>query len=70
MHKVTICVCLPVSKWRYEVETAVHPVVYYVSSVQAALIVQVSLELIVDVLDDGLEAESREGNATLLVISY
>lgn len=47
---------LPVSKRRYEVEAAVHPVVHDVSSVQAALVVQVLLELIVDVLDDGLEA--------------
>lgn len=30
---VQLCVCLPMSKWRYEVEAAVHPVVHYVSSV-------------------------------------
>lgn len=30
---VQVCVCLPMSKWRYKVETAVHPVVHNVSSV-------------------------------------
>ncbi len=37
-----------------------HPVVHDVSSVQPALIVEVSLKLIVNVLDDGLEAEIRQ----------
>lgn len=45
----------PMSKWRYEVETAVHPVIHNVPSVQPALIVKISLKLIVNVLDDGLE---------------
>lgn len=49
-------------KWRYEVEAAVHPVVHYVSSVQPALIMKVSLKLIVNVLDDGLEADIRGRN--------
>lgn len=48
------------SKWRYEVEAAVHPVVHYVSSVQPALIMEVSLKLIVNVLDDGLEAKGHK----------
>ncbi len=52
--------CLPMSKWRDEVEAAVHPVIHYVSSVQPALIMEVSLELIVNVLDDGLKADIRE----------
>lgn len=51
--------CLPVSKWRYEVEAAVNPVVHYVSSVQTTLIMKVSLKLIVNVLDDGLEADIK-----------
>ncbi len=57
---VQVCACLPVSKWRYKVETTVHSVVHYVSSVQPALIVEVSLKLIIDVLDDGLEADNTE----------
>ena len=48
------------SKWRYEVEAAVHPVVHNVSSVQSALVMEVPFKLIVDVLDDGLEAEQDE----------
>lgn len=52
---------LPVSKWWYEVEATMHPVVHYVSSVQPALVVQVPFKLIVNVLDDGLEADMREG---------
>lgn len=48
------------SKRRYEVEAAVDPVVHYVSSVQSALIMEVPLKLIVDVLDDGLEADTRD----------
>lgn len=55
-----VCDCLPVSKWRYEIEAAVHPVVHYVSSVEPTLIVEVSLKLIVNVLDDGLEADIRQ----------
>lgn len=38
-----------------------HPVVHYVSSVEPALVVQVPFKLIVNVLDDGLEADMREG---------
>lgn len=45
----------PVSKWRYKVETAVHPVVHNVPSVQPTFIVKISLKLIVNVLDDGLK---------------
>lgn len=52
------------SKWGYEVEAAVHPVVHDVSSVQPALIMEVSLKLIVDVLDDGLEAAGGERRYT------
>ena len=39
-----------------EVEAAVHPVVHDVPAVQPALVVQVALELVVDVGDDGAEA--------------
>lgn len=62
---VQVCVCLPMSKWRYKVETAVHPVVHNVSSVQPTLIVEVSLKLIVNVLDDGLEAAKKRQKKTL-----
>lgn len=48
------------SKWRYEVEAAVHSIVHYVSSVQSTLIMEVSLKLIVNVLDDGLKTDIRE----------
>lgn len=44
------------SEWRYEVEAAVHPVVHNVSPVQSTLVAEVALKLIVNVLDDGLEA--------------
>lgn len=54
---LSVYICLPVSKWRYEVEAAVHPVVHYVSSVQPALIMKVSFKLVVNVLNDGLKAE-------------
>lgn len=50
------------SKWRYKVKAAVHPVVHYMSSVQPTLIMKVSLKLIVNVLDDGLEADIRKRN--------
>lgn len=46
----------PVSKRRDEVEAAVDTVIHDVSAVQAALVVQVALELVVDVGDDGVEA--------------
>lgn len=46
------------SEWRDEVEAAVDAVIHDVSAVQAALVVQVALELVVDVGDDGVEAET------------
>lgn len=63
LHK-WVSVCLPVAKWRYEVEAAVHSVVHYVSSVQPTLIVEVALKLIVNVLDDGLKTDRRDTNNT------
>lgn len=45
----------PVSEGRDKVEAAVHPVVHDVPPVQAALVVQVPLKLLVDVGDDRLE---------------
>lgn len=45
----------PMSKWRYKVEAAVHPVVHDVPSVQSTFIMKISLKLIVNVLNDGLE---------------
>lgn len=52
-------VFLPMSKWRYKVEAAVHPVVHDVPSVQPTFIVKISLKLIVNVLDDGLETGQK-----------
>ena len=43
-----------------EVEAAVHPVVDDVPPVQAALVVQVPLKLLVDVADDGFKAERHK----------
>lgn len=59
---VTTCItvslfCLPVSKWGNEIKAAVHPVVHYVPSVQPTFIMEVPFKLIVNVLDDGLEAD-------------
>lgn len=45
----------PVSQRGNEVEAAVHPVVHDVPAVQPALVVEVALELVVDVGDDGAE---------------
>lgn len=47
----------PMPKGRDEVETAVHSVILDVLSVQAALITEVLLKLLVDVVSDGLPAE-------------
>lgn len=44
------------SRWVDEVEAAVDTVVHYVSSIETTLIRQVLLKLIVNVLDDLLEA--------------
>lgn len=55
-----LCV-LPVSQRWDEVETAVNSVVHDVPAVQTALIVQVALELIINILYDGLKAV-REKN--------
>lgn len=52
---------LPVSQRRDKVETAVNSVVHDVPAVQTALIVQVALELIINILYDGLKAV-REKN--------
>lgn len=49
----------PVPEGGNEVEAAVHPVVDDVPPVQAALVVQVPLELLVDVADDGFKAERQ-----------
>lgn len=47
---------VPVSEGGDEVEAAVHPVIDDVPPVQPTLVVQVPLELLIDVADDGLEA--------------
>lgn len=48
------------SERRDEVEAAVDAIIHDVSAVQAALVVQVTLELIVNVGDDGVEAENKK----------
>lgn len=48
------------SERRDEVEAAVDAIIHDVSAVQAALVVQVTLELIVDVGNDGVEAEKQK----------
>lgn len=48
------------SKWRYKVETAVHPVVHNVPSVQPTFIMKISFKLIVNVLDDSLETGKED----------
>lgn len=45
-----------------EVETAVNSVVNYVTPVQARLVLQVTLKLVVDVLDDGLETGTSKSS--------
>lgn len=46
----------PVAKRGDEIEAAVNSVVHNVSTIQAALVVEVPLKLVVDVADDGAEA--------------
>ena len=41
-----------------EVEAAVHSIIYDVSSVEAALVLQVALKLVIDVGNDAMEAVS------------
>lgn len=65
---VKACPHSPVSKRRYEVEAAVHPVVHDVPPVQPALIVKISLKLIVNVLDDGLETGQETFSSRLCLL--
>lgn len=50
-----------------EIEAAVDPIVHDVPAVEAALVVEVALKLVVDVADDGAETgrEKGEGQAPL-----
>lgn len=57
--QVKVSVHSPMSKRRYKVEAAVHPVVHDVPSVQPTFIVKISFKLIVNVLDDGLETRQK-----------
>ena len=45
--------------WVDEVETAVYPVVDYVPSIEAALIVEIALVLVIYVFDHRLETENK-----------
>lgn len=49
------CKNTPVAKRGDKIETAVNSVVHNVSTIQAAFIVEVALELVIDVTDDGAE---------------
>lgn len=53
------------SERRDEIEAAVDSIIHDVSAVQAALVVQVTLELIVDVRYDGVEAEKHRAETHL-----
>lgn len=53
-------VSAPVAQRGDEVEAAVDPVVHYVSAVEATFVVEVALELVVDVGDDGAETGPGE----------
>lgn len=59
------CVHLPVAKWRDEVETAVDSVVLDVPSVQPALISEVLLELLVDVVLYLFPADTTTDNISM-----
>ena len=58
------------SKGQDEVEAAVQPVVHNVPMVQAALVVQALLELLVNVGDDGLEAVPTVDGVTIARYVY
>lgn len=45
-----------------EVETTVNSIVNNVAAVQTRLVLKVALKLVIDVLDDWLEAEANNGN--------
>lgn len=45
----------PMAQWGDEIETAVNSVVDNVSAIEAALVVEVALKLVIDVADNGVE---------------
>lgn len=59
LHELDVQGLEPVAEGRDEVEAAVHPVVRDVASVQPALVAQEALKLVLDVLDDRLEAATE-----------
>lgn len=44
---------VPVSPWSYKIEAAMNPIVGNVASIQAALVVEEPLELVIDVFEYG-----------------
>ena len=56
LHALNIERLEAVSPRRNEVEAAVHPVVGDVAPIQAALVLQESLELVINIIDNGLVA--------------
>lgn len=67
---VCVCVFIPMTKGRNKVKTAVYAVVLYVFAVQATLISEVLLKLLVDVVGDWLPAEIMIYNDLLLLILF
>lgn len=45
----------PMAQWGDEIEAAVNSVVDNVSAIEAALVVEVALKLVIDVADNGVE---------------
>lgn len=45
----------PMAQWGDEIEAAVNSVVDNVSTIEAALVVEVALKLVIDVADNGVE---------------
>lgn len=48
---------LPMPRWGDEIQTAMHPAVWHLPSVDPRLCIQVILKFTIDVVDDRLPAE-------------
>ncbi|CAN8016817.1 unnamed protein product [Ixodes persulcatus] len=69
LHELDVQGLEPVAEGRDEVEAAVHPVVRDVASVQPTLVAQEALKLVLNVLDDRLEAAAEStGDVPIRVI--
>lgn len=54
---------LPMSRWGDEIQTAMHPAVWHLPSVDPRLCIQVILKFTIDVVDDRLPAEEDTASA-------